>query len=209
MASSSMAGMKDACSDPSSLPEGKRCTPKGHECHLVVRVMIAVNLVMTAERYKLLVDPCTEWISVKGSMPRAGQKFSRHLIYSMPGNTMVDYPVPKVMPPQTSLCLCITGQAVMTLLCLCCHYDSDHFAFVDSGLPPGPCSFLLWGSIKPTALNSCNGAAAPPTLRSGTRKRAITELFKCVGTPITILHATGLVNGTSSGPFHCGELGFT
>ena len=90
----------------------------------------------------------------------------------------------------------IITTVILSLVTQCCHL-----------------LLLLGGLIRlrpgQLAFNSSNWAAAAPSLRSGTRKRARTKLFKCVGAPLTSLHLIGLVMGISSGSSHCGGLGFT
>lgn len=128
----------------------------------------------------------------------------------MNGNTVTDQPVPKVHTGHATILVLLPGNHYGSGHCGChfvcaAHSDNcDHLAFGNSVQPPG-----LWYSEAKINPSHLIHPTASPTLRSDTRKRATTQLFKCAGAPLIILSLRGLVEGMSPGPVRGGGLGFT
>lgn len=151
VAFSTVAGLQDACCDSSSLREGKRCPPKGHECHPVVRVMVASNLVVSSATCKPLMVQCAEWLRTSLSKAQCMELCQNPVgILSIPC-----LETPRLIIQHRKSCCHKNHFACATHYrtghcghCFACgaHYDFDHVVFVDSRMPPGPRYFLLWGN---------------------------------------------------------------
>ena len=82
---------------------------------------------------------------------------------------------------------------------LCAHYENHaHLALGGWVLPLGLCP--PWDPITPTAFKFPNSVTTIPTVSSELQRRAITELFKDAGAPLTTSFLSTVVTNVSSGP---------
>lgn len=89
------------------------------------------------------------------------------------------------------------------------HYHNyDHLASGNSVLPCGP--WYLGVQLNPLHFIHPIEQQRLQPVGSGIKKRMTTKLFKCAGTPLTILRRLrGFLKGMFSGPSQCGRLDFT